>query len=160
MLTFSNHRTVTVSVPALPVSPTDEPVLQLSAIDARENLSEIYTYALDCLTPLTLQMLDQWATNLDIKAMSGKELTVAVQFDGMSSFVAAASGMSGAANIGQGTGEISDVVNEASFEGQFTRQCRYKLKMLPWSFLAAQKSDSRIFQKKASVGSTFANIGD
>jgi hypothetical protein len=102
MLDFSTRRTVTVSGPALPVSPIGEPALQLSAIGGRESLSEIYTYTLDCLTPLSLPMPEQWAANLDLKAMIGKELTVTVQLDGMGSFVAGMRGMSGAANIGQG----------------------------------------------------------
>ena len=67
MLSFSTHRTVTVSDPVLPAS-------QLSAIDGRENRSEIYTYALDSPTQLSVPMLDQCAANLDLNAMVGKEV--------------------------------------------------------------------------------------
>lgn len=151
MLDFSTSRTITVSGPAIPDSITGEPALQLSAINGRENLSEIYTYTLDCLTPLNSSMPDQAAANLDLKAMIRNELTVTVQLDGMGSFRAGMPGMSGAANMGRGIREISGIVTEASFGGQSNRQCRYKLKMQPWVSLTQERSDFRIFQNKTAV---------
>ncbi|WP_256254187.1 type VI secretion system Vgr family protein, partial [Burkholderia ubonensis] len=67
---------------------------------------------------------------------------------GMGSFVPGMPGISGAAHIGQGKREISGIVTGASFEGQMNRQCRYRLMMQPWIYLADQRSDYRIFQNK------------
>lgn len=141
-------RTVMVGGPALPMSPVGEPALQLTAIHGNETLSEIYTYTIDCLTPPDLTLLDEQAANLDLKAMIGKALTVTVQLDGMGSFVPGMPGQSGAAHIGQGKREISGIVTRASFEGQLNRQCRYRLAMQPWIYLADQRSDYRIFQNR------------
>ncbi|KWK73219.1 type IV secretion protein Rhs [Burkholderia ubonensis] len=142
-------RTVMVGGPALPTTPVGEPALQLSAIHGNEALSEIYAYTLDCLTPPDLTMPEEQAANLDLKAMIGKALTVTVQLDGMGSFVPGMPGVSGAAHIGQGKREISGIVTGASFEGQLNRQCRYRLTMQPWIYLADQRSDYRIFQNKS-----------
>ncbi|OJA52468.1 type IV secretion protein Rhs, partial [Burkholderia ubonensis] len=68
---------------------------------------------------------------------------------GMGSFVPGMPGVSGAAQIGQGKREISGIVTGASFEGQLNRQCRYRLTMQPWIYLADQRSDYRIFQNKS-----------
>ncbi|AOJ04409.1 type IV secretion protein Rhs [Burkholderia mayonis] len=148
MPNFPAARTVMVSGPALPVSPVGEPALQLSAVHGNETLSEIYAYTLDCLTPPDLTLPDEQAANLDLKAMIGKELTVTVQLEGMGAFVSGMPGLSGAANIGEGKREISGIVTGASFEGQLNRQCRYRLTMQPWIYLADQRSDYRIFQNR------------
>ncbi|RKP52329.1 type VI secretion system Vgr family protein, partial [Trinickia fusca] len=148
MATFLTARTITISGPALPMSPAGDPALALSAIHGNEALSEIYTYTLDCLTPPDLTLPDEQAANLDLKAMIGKALTVTIQLEGMGSFVPSMPGMSGAANIGQGKREISGIVTGASFEGPLNRQCRYRLTLQPWIYLADQRSDYRIFQNR------------
>ncbi|KGR97571.1 type VI secretion system Vgr family protein [Burkholderia sp. ABCPW 111] len=142
-------RTVEISGPALPTLPSGEPALRLSAIRGSEKLSEIYAYALDCLTPPDSTLADEQAANLDLKAMIGKALTVTVQLEGMGSFVAGMPGMSGTAHIGQGKREISGIVTRASFAGPLNRQCRYRLTMQPWIYLADQRSDYRIFQNRS-----------
>lgn len=37
----------------------------------------------------------------------------------------------------------------ARFEGQLNRQCRYRLTMRPWIYLADLRSDYRIFQNRS-----------
>jgi type VI secretion system secreted protein VgrG len=143
MLMFSTSRIVTASGPALPVSPTGDPMLQLSAIEGNESLSEVYSYALEFLTPADFTVPDEDAANLDLKAMIGKELTVTIQLEGMDSL--------GVANIGHGVREISGIITEASFAGQLNRQSRYRLTMRPWIYLADQRSNFVIFQKKSVV---------
>lgn len=149
MPNFSAARTVTVSGPAVPTTPVGEPALELSAIRGDETLSEIYSYTLDCLTPPDPLLAHERAANLDLKAMIGKALTVTVQLEGMGSFVPGMPGMAGAANIGAGAREISGIVTGARFEGQLNRQCRYRLTMRPWIYLADLRSDYRIFQNRS-----------
>jgi type VI secretion system secreted protein VgrG len=150
MLDFLTTRTVTMDGPALPQSPTGDPVLQLRAVHGNESLSEIYTYALDCVTASDLLMTGE-AGSLDLKSIIGKELTITIQLDGMGSFVPGMTGVSGAANIGKGIREISGIVTEARFSGQSNRQCRYRLTLRPWISLADQQSTYRIVQKKTVV---------
>lgn len=154
MPNFSAARTVTVSGPAVPTTPVGEPALELSAIRGDETLSEIYSYTLDCLTPPDPLLAHERAANLDLKAMIGKALTVTVQLEGMGSFVPGMPGMAGAANIGAGAREISGIVTGARFEGQLNRQCRYRLTMRPWIYLADLRSDYRISRTGASTRSS------
>ncbi|OMG75183.1 type IV secretion protein Rhs [Burkholderia ubonensis] len=148
MPTFSKNRTVTASGPALPVSSSGAPMLELSSMTGSERLSEIYQYELEFLTPSDPALSSKEAANLDLKAMIGKELTVTVQLDGMG---AAAPGMSGSANADHGVREISGIVTEAVFAGQSSRQCRYRLTLRPWIHLTDKRSDFRIFQKKSII---------
>ncbi|ACC75181.1 type VI secretion system tip protein TssI/VgrG [Paraburkholderia phymatum] len=149
MLQFLTNRTLTIDGPAIPLSSTGDPVLQLQSIAGTEILSRIYRYVLDCVTVSDLLMTD--AASLDLKSMIGKELTVTVQLDGMGSFVPGMTGLSGAANIGKGIREISGIVTEARFVGQSNRQGHYRLLLQPWITLADQQSTYRIFQNKTVV---------
>ncbi|MFM0738149.1 type VI secretion system tip protein TssI/VgrG [Paraburkholderia xenovorans] len=149
MLTFVKNRTITMSGPALPVSSIGEPSLELTGISGEETLSEIYTYTLACRTPRDSPAAD--AANLDLKSMVGKELTVTIQLEGMGTFVAGIEGGAGTANIGAGTREISGVVTEARYVNQSDRQSHYQLVLKPWIWLADQRSDFRIFQRKTVV---------
>ncbi|TDY22476.1 Rhs element Vgr protein [Paraburkholderia sp. BL6665CI2N2] len=144
MLDFSTRRTITVSGAALPESPSGEPALVLRSIRGEEALSEIYTYTLDMVTPQDLDMFGDDAANLDLRAMIGRPLTVAIQLEGMSG-VAGPSWMS---NIGCGMREISGIVTSARFVEQQDRQSHYRLTLQPGLSLAGQRSDYRIFQRK------------
>ncbi|CAG9255731.1 type VI secretion system Vgr family protein [Paraburkholderia caribensis] len=149
MLTFVKSRIITMSGPALPVSPLGEPALETTGVAGEEALSAIYAYTLSCRTPL--EMPESEAANLDLKQMIGKELTVTIQLEGMGTFVAGMQGMAGASNIGAGTREISGIVTEARYVSQSDRQSNYELALRPWIWLADQTSDYRIFQRKTVV---------
>ncbi|WP_244197922.1 type VI secretion system Vgr family protein [Caballeronia ptereochthonis] len=136
---------------ALPTAPTGEPALILRSIRGNETLSEIYSYAIDCYTPLESVVPQKVAANLDLKSMIGKELTVSIELEGMGSHVPGASGTTGANNIGAGTREISGIVTQAHFAGQSDRQSFYKLVLKPWASLLEQRTDFRIFQSKTVV---------
>ncbi len=58
---------MTASGAALPLSPSGEPLLQLSAINGEESLSEIYTYTLDFLTPPDAMLLEQQTAHNDFE---------------------------------------------------------------------------------------------
>ncbi|WDD91932.1 type VI secretion system tip protein VgrG [Burkholderia sp. FERM BP-3421] len=145
---FRPDRTVSVNGPALPTTSDGVPVLELSALRGAERLSEIYAYTLTCVTPPDPALPDLRAANLDLKAMIGKALTVTIQLDGMGAFVPGEAGRATASNVGRGKREISGIVTGARFEGETARQCRYRLTMQPWIYLADQRSDSRIFQNR------------
>ncbi|MBP0594755.1 type VI secretion system tip protein VgrG [Paraburkholderia sp. LEh10] len=149
MLTFHTARTLTVSGPALPTLPDGQVALQLSAIRGEETLSSLYGYELFLTTPL--DMPEAVAASIDVKALLGTELTVAIQLDGMGTFVAGAAGLGGTANIGAGTREISGLVMEAGFVEQLNRQSRYRVLLQPWTALMELRSDFRIFQRKTVV---------
>ncbi|BFG73730.1 hypothetical protein PTKU46_17630 [Paraburkholderia terrae] len=149
MLTFSKNRTITLSGPALPVSALGEAALELTGVAGEEALSGIYAYTLPCRTPLA--MPESEAANLDLQSMIGKELTVTIQLEGMGTFIAGMQGMAGAANVGAGTREISGIVTEARYVSQSERQSNYELVLRPWIWLADQRSDYRIFQRKTVV---------
>lgn len=149
MLQFLTDRTLTIDGPAIPLSSTGDPVLQLQSIAGTETLSRLYRYVLDCITASDLLMTD--TASLDLKSIIGKELTVTVQLDGMGSFVPGMTGLSGAANIGKGIREISGIVTEARFVGESNRQGQYRLILQPWITLADQQSTYRIFQNKTVV---------
>ncbi|CAD6508335.1 hypothetical protein LMG28727_00141 [Paraburkholderia kirstenboschensis] len=144
MLKFSTQRTITASGAALPRSPSGGPALVLRSIRGEEALSEIYTYLLDMVTPDDLDMLADDAANLDLRDMIGNELTVSIQLEGISR----SSGPVWARNIGSGTREISGIVTSARFVGQQDRLSHYQFTLQPWIFLADQRSDYRIFQRK------------
>lgn len=145
MLKFSTQRTITASGAALPRSPSGEPALVLRSMRGEEALSEIYTYLLDMVTPDSLDMLADDAANLDLRDMIGNELTVSIQLEGISR----SSGPVWAQNVGSGTREISGIVTRARFVRQQDRLNHYQLTLQPWIFLADQRSDYRIFQRKS-----------
>ena len=151
MMNLSAKRTVTISGAALPAGPTGDPALQVRSLSGTEALSSIYTYTLDCCTPLESIMQAEAAANLDLAAMIGKELTIKVQLEGMGSYMPGIAGGGGASNIGAGFREIGGIVTEARYVGQLQRQSRYQLQMKPWIWLADQRSDFRIFQRKTVV---------
>ncbi|MBP0593854.1 type VI secretion system tip protein VgrG [Paraburkholderia sp. LEh10] len=149
MLDFVKPRTLTMSGPALPEGPGGESMLELKGISGDEALSEIYAYTLDCLTAPDLP--PGVAANIDLKSMIGQELTVMIQLEGMGSFIPGLAGAAGATNIGAGTREISGIVAHARYVNQSNRQSRYELILKPWIWLADQRSDFRIFQRKTVI---------
>ncbi|ABE28571.1 Rhs element Vgr family protein [Paraburkholderia xenovorans LB400] len=144
-------RTVTMRGAALPGTPLGEPALLLRSIQGEEVLSQIYTYTLNCCTPLASVMPEHAAANIDLKSMIGKELTVTIELEGMGDYVPGLAGIAGAANIGAGTREISGIVTKAHYVGQSNQQSHYQLILAPWIWLADQRSDFRIFQGKTVV---------
>ncbi|SDC34982.1 type VI secretion system tip protein TssI/VgrG [Paraburkholderia lycopersici] len=149
MPNLTKPRTFTVSGPALPTLADGEPALLLRRIRGEETLSTIYAYDLELVTALDLP--DSMAANFDLKQMVGKELTVAIQLEGMGVFVAGAVGATGAANIGSGVREISGIVTEARLAAQLNRQYVYRLKLEPWIELARRRTDFRTFQNRTVV---------
>ena len=136
MLSFGTDRAISVHGPA--VSSLAMDMLELHAITGGEKLSELYQYTLDFLTSPDLPL-----ENLDLKNAIGKELTVAIQLEGM--------GTAPNINIGSGVREISGIVTDSCFIGHGKRQNAYRLTLQPWLYLANQRVDFKIFQNKSVV---------
>lgn len=149
MLDFTQPRTLTMSGPALPDGPDGLPMLELKGIDGGEALSELYGYTLTCLS--TPGLLSDAGANIDLKSMIGQELTVTIQLEGMGTLAPGLAGAAGIANIGAGTREISGIIAYARYVDQSNRQSRYELTLVPWLWLADQRSDFRTFQRKTVI---------
>ncbi|BCQ26030.1 type VI secretion system tip protein VgrG [Caballeronia sp. NK8] len=151
MLNFLSTRTLSVDGDAMPLSPLGEPMLQLSAIKGAEELSKLYEYTLELVTPAEPFVPEALAANIDLKAMIGKALTVTVQCEGFGDFIPGLPGNLGQGNVGACEREISGLVFEAKYLGQGNRQARYQVTLKPWVALACEHTDFRIFQHKSVI---------
>ncbi|QYD69448.1 type VI secretion system tip protein VgrG [Paraburkholderia edwinii] len=145
---FTATRTISARGASLPTSVSGEPLLKLRSVRGTERLSEIYEYSLHLYTPADPSLSDELTSNLDLKAMIGKSLTVTIDLDG-----AGASSRSPApqANTGAGKREISGLVFAAKYLGRNARQSHYQITIKPWIELARQRTDYRIFQRQSVV---------
>ena len=143
MLNILKNRIITVEGGAIPQLADGSTALKLRRIIGEETLSEPYKYQLDLAT--ALDMPESEAANLDLQAMTGRELTVTIQLDGVS--IAMPEGKA-RMNTGAGTREISGIVTEASLVKKLERHYLYRLAVEPWIVLAKRRTDYRIFQKK------------
>lgn len=102
-------RTITLSSSAMPVL-LGEPALVLTKLEGEEAFSTLYSYTLTVKTPANSLIPWQSASNVDIKALIGKEMTISIELDG--------NGLDELLNIGGGTREISGLVQQARFLGR------------------------------------------
>ncbi|WON76730.1 type VI secretion system Vgr family protein [Serratia sp. UGAL515B_01] len=141
-----SNRTITVEGDFLPRLIDGSSALKLRRITGAETLSQPYEYHLELST--SLDMPDEQAANLDLRAMLCHEMTVKIQLDGVSISI---SGMGEQKNIGEGIREISGLVTEASLVEKKDRYYIYRLVISPWIVLAKRRTDYRIFQKKTII---------
>ncbi|WP_087043840.1 type VI secretion system Vgr family protein [Caballeronia ptereochthonis] len=135
----------------MPMSSAGEPLLQLRSVRGTEELSRVYEYVLELVTPAEPFVSEETAANIDLKKMIGKPLTLTIQLEGMGAHVPGAPDLEGVANVGAGEREISGLVFEARYLGQGGRQGRYEIRLKPWIELAARRKDYRIFQNRSVV---------
>lgn len=74
-------RTITLSSPAMPLLLGDT-ALVISKLDGEEALSSLYSYVITAKTPANPLIPWQAASNVDLKALIGKEMTVTIELDG------------------------------------------------------------------------------
>jgi type VI secretion system secreted protein VgrG len=148
MLNFTATRTLSVHGPALPLSPSGTPLLQVRSVTGTERLSEIYEYTINLYTPADPALDSTLTANLDLKAMIGKSLTITIQLDGSGALLP---GLTGQVNIGAGEREISGLVFKAKYIGQTGRQDNYEIRIKPWIELTRHGADYRIFQRQTVV---------
>jgi len=135
-------RTITLISPAMPQL-LGEAALLLTKLEGEESFSTLYTYTLTVKTPANDLIPWQTASNVDIKALIGKEMTVAIELDG--------NGLDELIGTGGGTREISGLVQRARFLGQDANQAIFEIIIRPWLYLAELTSDFKIFQQKTVV---------
>ncbi|WP_158785167.1 type VI secretion system Vgr family protein, partial [Pantoea sp. BAV 3049] len=120
-----------------------EPALVLTKLEGEEAFSTLYTYTLTVKTPANPLIPWQSASNIDIKALIGKEMTVSMELDG--------NGLDDLLGLGQGTREISGLVQRARFLGRDANQAIFEIILRPWLYLTDLTSDFKIFQQKTVV---------
>ncbi|KAB8313478.1 type VI secretion system tip protein VgrG, partial [Erwinia endophytica] len=120
-----------------------EPALVLTKLEGEEAYSSLYTYTLTVKTPANYLIPWQSASNIDIKALIGKEMTVEIELDG--------NGFDELLGVGQGTREISGLVQRARFLGRDANQAIFEIILRPWLYLTDLTSDFKIFQQKTVV---------
>lgn len=135
-------RTTQLLSPAMPYL-AGEPALVLSKLTGEEALSTLYTYTLTAKTPANAAISWQAASNIDFKALVGKEMTVAMEIDG--------NGLDETAGLGRGRREISGLVERARYIGRDANQAMFEIEIRPWLYLATLTSDFKIFQNKNVV---------
>ncbi|MFZ4835570.1 type VI secretion system Vgr family protein, partial [Rouxiella sp. Mn2063] len=135
-------RTISLSSSAMPIL-LGEPALILSDLDGEESFSSLYTYALTVKTPANPAIPWQSASNVDLKALIGKEMTVTLELDG--------NGLGNLINLGKGHREISGLVQRARYLGRDANQAIFELIIRPWLYLTDLTSDFKIFQQKNVV---------
>ncbi|EPP6744666.1 type VI secretion system Vgr family protein, partial [Cronobacter dublinensis] len=135
-------RTTHLSSSAMPYL-SGEPALVLSKLSGEEALSTLYTYTITAKTPANPAIPWQAASNIDYKALVGKEMTVTMELDG--------NGLDEQQGIGRGRREISGLVERARYTGRDANQAMFEIEIRPWLYLATLTSDFKIFQNKNVV---------
>ena len=135
-------RTISLSSPAMPYL-LGEPALILSQLEGEEAFSTLYTWKVTAKTPANSAIPWQSASNIDIKALLGKEMTIEIELDG--------NGLGTQRGIGKGVREISGLVQRVRYIGRDANQAMYEIILRPWLHLAELTSDFKIFQQKTVV---------
>ena len=144
-------RTITLSSPAMPLL-LGNTALVISKLDGEEALSSLYSYVITAKTPANPLIPWQAASNVDLKALIGKEMTVTIELDG--------NGLGDIFAIGKDTREISGIVQRARYIGRDGNQALYEIVIRPWLHLAELTSDFKIFQQKTVVDIIDEVLGD
>ncbi len=144
-------RTIKLSSPAMPQL-LGEQALVISKLDGEEALSSLYTYVITAKTPANPLIPWQAASNVDLKSLIGKEMTVEIELDG--------NGLGALIGIGQGVREISGMVQKARYIGRDANQALYEIVIRPWLHLAELTTDFKIFQQKTVVNIIDDVLGD
>lgn len=133
-------RTITLKSAAMPTL-LGEPALIISELEGGEALSEIYSYTVTVKTPDNRNISWQSASNIDIKSMIGKQVTIDIALSDWRP-VAAVTGE---------TREITGIVQQVRYLGRDGHRAVYQLIVRPWLYLAELTTDFRIFQNKSVI---------
>ncbi|MBL7676323.1 type VI secretion system Vgr family protein, partial [Atlantibacter hermannii] len=135
-------RTFTLNSSAMPYL-LGEPALVLAKLEGEETFSRLYSYTITAKTPANPAIPWQAASNIDLKALIGKEMTVSIELDG--------NGLDDVTSQGKGTREISGIVQQSRYIGRDADQAMFEIIIRPWLYLTELTSDFKIFQKKSVV---------
>lgn len=140
-LPFQSPRTITLKGTELPALPGGS--LTLSRVKGRDGINTLFAYELELKTPDHQHAWFGPESNLDLKAMQGKEFTVEIELEGTGT------GLVG--NAGAGTREVTGLVHDVRGPFIVGRQVAYRLRLRPWLWLATLTTDYKIFQQKTVV---------
>ncbi|WP_174549482.1 contractile injection system protein, VgrG/Pvc8 family, partial [Cupriavidus necator] len=135
-------RTVTVSGPALPDILGQSP-FTFVRLEGKEGVCGLFEYDIELKTPDKAYNFHGPEGNFDLREMSGRELTVHIELDGMGT------GLAG--RIGAGTREISGIVDRARYLRAEGRHFVYGLTLRPWLWIASQNRNSRVFENRTDI---------
>ncbi|MBT0717774.1 type VI secretion system tip protein VgrG [Rosenbergiella epipactidis] len=135
-------RTIMLHSSAIPRL-VNQPALVLTKLEGEEAFSTLYTYTLTVKTPDDPDIPWQTASNIDLKALIGKEMTITIELDG--------NGLGTSRGKGKSIREISGLVEKARYVGRDASQAMYEIILRPWLFLAELTTDFKIFQAKNVV---------
>lgn len=132
------QRTISLKSDAMPLL-CGEPALVISHLQGGEALSELYHYTLTAMTPDNNAISWQAASNIELKPLIGKQMTVSLQLhENLQRNQTSAP-----------VREISGVVQQIRFVGRSADQAIYQLVLRPWLYFAELTSDFRIFRDKS-----------
>ncbi|WP_421508157.1 type VI secretion system tip protein TssI/VgrG [Erwinia rhapontici] len=120
-----------------------EPALVPSTLKGEESLSTLYSYTIMTKTAANPLIPWQSASNIEIKDLIGKEMTIEIELDG--------SGLDAVTGVGKGIREISGLVQQARFLGRDANQAKHEFVIRPWLYLTDLTADYKIFQNKNVV---------
>lgn len=120
-----------------------EPALVLSKLEGEEAFSTLYSYTITAKTPANPLIPWQAASNVDLKSLIGKEMTIEMELDG--------NGLGDVRSVGKGTREITGLVERARYIGRDANQAIFEITIKPWFYLANLTSDFKIYQNKNVV---------
>lgn len=135
-------RTINLYSAAMPLL-LGEPALVASTFKGEESLSTLYSYTIMTKTPSNPLIPWQSASNIEIKDLIGKEMTIEIELDGR--------GLGAVTGVGKGIREISGLVQQARFLGRDANQAKHEFVIRPWLYLTDLTADYKIFQQKSVV---------
>ncbi|MDN4590494.1 hypothetical protein DBA29_18585 [Xenophilus aerolatus] len=126
------------------------PALEPVRLSGREGLNRLFEYELLLKTPDALNLGASGATDFDLDAFIGREVSCLIELDGAGEFLPGAVGAS-VDRVGAGVREINALITEAALWGEEGRHVQYRLVLRPWLHLTSLTTDCRIFQNQSVV---------
>ncbi|APA90019.1 type VI secretion system tip protein VgrG (plasmid) [Paraburkholderia sprentiae WSM5005] len=141
-------RAVTVSSAAIPQWPGQtadgrtQPALAFKSLKGGEYLGQLFEYELLLRTPDDYTVPLAVSANIDLKALLGKEMTVAIDLEPP---------VGPRADADAGQRQITGLVAAAQYLCREGRYNVYRVVLKPWLWLATLTTDYKIFQNKTVI---------
>ncbi|MGF6297093.1 type VI secretion system secreted protein VgrG [Paraburkholderia sp. WC7.3g] len=142
------RRAVTVSSAAIPQWPGQtangltQPALEFMSLKGGEYLGQLFEYELLLRTPDDYTVPLAVSANIDLKALLGKEMTVAIDLEPP---------VDPSAGTEAGQRELTGLVVAAQYLRREGRYNVYRVVLKPWLWLATLTTDYKIFQNKTVI---------
>ena len=170
----SNHRTITIAGPKLPITPMGTELILFRELSGADGVNEQFDYTVTCYardeygrgiiehfitaaqvaSGETLAVGSQW----DVESLIGSAVTVTIEQDGkvkvgsMDGFGADSMRHAGVSFpvLGAGQRHINAIVTEARYVGTSGRFAQYELRLRPWFTLLTKNRQYRVFQHQSA----------